>query len=68
VDQHYDRLAEYCADSAKSNFPAGSGINLSNQIWIHVPLERADKDKIQMTTVQSVIEKKSMVNLVRRLA
>ncbi|KAJ7844674.1 Bestrophin, RFP-TM, chloride channel-domain-containing protein [Mycena leptocephala] len=39
--------------------------NIAQIIWIHVPLERADKDKIQMTTVQSVIEKKSMVNLVQ---
>ena len=36
-----------------------------NQIWIHIPFQRVDKDKNKMTTVQSVIEKKTMVNLVR---
>ncbi|KAJ7897705.1 Bestrophin, RFP-TM, chloride channel-domain-containing protein [Mycena olivaceomarginata] len=39
--------------------------NIAQIIWIHVPFERVDKDKKSMTTVQSVIEKKSMVNLVQ---
>ncbi|KAJ6582393.1 UPF0187-domain-containing protein [Mycena capillaripes] len=39
--------------------------NIAQIIWIHVPFERVDKDKKTMTTVQSVIEKKSMVNLVQ---
>ncbi|KAJ7028000.1 UPF0187-domain-containing protein [Mycena alexandri] len=39
--------------------------NLAQIIWIHVPIERTDKDKVQMSTVQSVIEKKSMINLVQ---
>ncbi|KAJ6565356.1 Bestrophin, RFP-TM, chloride channel-domain-containing protein [Mycena sp. CBHHK59/15] len=38
--------------------------NIAQIIWIHVPFERADKDQNKMTTVQSVIEKKTMVNLV----
>ncbi|KAK7024777.1 Bestrophin, RFP-TM, chloride channel-domain-containing protein [Favolaschia claudopus] len=39
--------------------------NIAQIIWIHVPFEREDKNKTQMTTVQSVVEKKSMVNLVQ---
>ncbi|KAF7356016.1 hypothetical protein MVEN_00931000 [Mycena venus] len=39
--------------------------NIAQIIWIHVPFERVDKDKKTMTTVESVIEKKSMVNLVQ---
>jgi len=39
--------------------------NIAQIIWIHVPIERTDKDKKTMTTVQSVIEKKSMINLVQ---
>ncbi|KAJ7243190.1 UPF0187-domain-containing protein [Mycena haematopus] len=39
--------------------------NIAQIIWIHVPVDRIDKDKNQMTTVQSVIEKKSMINLVQ---
>ncbi|KAJ7486630.1 UPF0187-domain-containing protein [Mycena latifolia] len=39
--------------------------NIAQIIWIHVPFERIDKDKNSMTTVQSVIEKKTMVNLVQ---
>ncbi|KAJ6478126.1 Bestrophin, RFP-TM, chloride channel-domain-containing protein [Mycena vitilis] len=39
--------------------------NIAQIIWIHVPFERVDKDKIKMTTIQSVIEKKTMVNLVQ---
>ncbi|KAJ6493017.1 Bestrophin, RFP-TM, chloride channel-domain-containing protein [Mycena sanguinolenta] len=39
--------------------------NIAQIIWIHVPNDRTDKDKNQMTTVQSVIEKKSMINLVQ---
>ncbi|KAJ7844174.1 Bestrophin, RFP-TM, chloride channel-domain-containing protein [Mycena leptocephala] len=37
--------------------------NLAQIIWIHVAIERTDKDKNKMTTVQSIIEKKSMINL-----
>jgi predicted membrane chloride channel (bestrophin family) len=39
--------------------------NIAQLIWIHVPIDRTDKEKNQMTTVQSVIEKKSMINLVQ---
>ncbi|KAJ7031904.1 Bestrophin, RFP-TM, chloride channel-domain-containing protein [Mycena alexandri] len=39
--------------------------NVAQIIWIHVPFERVDKDKKKMTVVQSVIEKKTMVNLVQ---
>ncbi|KAJ6511649.1 Bestrophin, RFP-TM, chloride channel-domain-containing protein [Mycena vulgaris] len=39
--------------------------NIAQIIWIHVPFDRVDKDKNKMTTVQSVIEKKTMVNLVQ---
>jgi len=39
--------------------------NIAQIIWIHVPTERTDKEKVKMTTVQSVIEKKSMINLVQ---
>lgn len=40
--------------------------NLAQLIWIHVPVERVDKDKQKkQTVVESVIEKKSMVNLVQ---
>ncbi|KAF8217206.1 UPF0187-domain-containing protein [Mycena galopus ATCC 62051] len=39
--------------------------NIAQIIWIHVPFERTDKDKNTMTTVQSVIEKKTMVNLIQ---
>jgi len=42
-----------------------SSRNIAQIIWIHVPVERTDKDKNQMTTVQSIIEKKSMINLVQ---
>jgi ion channel-forming bestrophin family protein len=42
-----------------------SSRNIAQIIWIHVPIERTDKDKNQMTTVQSIIEKKSMINLVQ---
>jgi hypothetical protein len=38
------------------------------QIWIHVPFERVDKDKNVITTTQSVIEKKTMINLVRGIS
>ncbi|KAJ7611145.1 Bestrophin, RFP-TM, chloride channel-domain-containing protein, partial [Mycena rosella] len=41
--------------------------NIAQIIWIHVPVERTDKDKTKMTTVQSVIEKKSMINLASAL-
>ncbi|KAJ7124560.1 UPF0187-domain-containing protein [Mycena filopes] len=34
-------------------------------IWIHVPVERTDKANVKMSTVQSIIEKKSMINLVQ---
>ncbi|KAJ7227738.1 UPF0187-domain-containing protein [Mycena haematopus] len=39
--------------------------NIAQIIWIHVPFERIDEDKNNMTTVQSVVEKKTMVNLVQ---
>ncbi|KAJ7727755.1 UPF0187-domain-containing protein [Mycena metata] len=39
--------------------------NLAQIIWIHVAIERVDKDKVPMSTVQSIIEKKSMINLVQ---
>ncbi|KAJ7093443.1 UPF0187-domain-containing protein [Mycena belliarum] len=39
--------------------------NIAQIIWIHVPFERVDAQKNTMTTVQSVIEKKTMVNLVQ---
>ncbi|KAF7350361.1 hypothetical protein MVEN_01340800 [Mycena venus] len=39
--------------------------NIAQIIWIHVPVDRTDKDKNKMTTVQSIIEKKSMINLVQ---
>nr|GAT51988.1 predicted protein [Mycena chlorophos] len=39
--------------------------NIAQIIWIQIPFERSDKDKNKMTTVQSVIEKKSMINLVQ---
>lgn len=39
--------------------------NLAQIIWIHVAIERTDKDENKMTTVQSIIEKKSMINLVQ---
>ncbi|KAJ7509543.1 Bestrophin, RFP-TM, chloride channel-domain-containing protein [Mycena galericulata] len=39
--------------------------NIAQIIWIHVPFERVDTEKKTMTTVQSVIEKKTMVNLVQ---
>jgi len=40
--------------------------NLAQLIWIHVPFDRTTKDSQgKMTTAQSVIEKKSMVNLVQ---
>ncbi|KAJ7181151.1 Bestrophin, RFP-TM, chloride channel-domain-containing protein [Mycena filopes] len=39
--------------------------NIAQIIWIHVPFERVDKDKTKMTLVQSVIEKKTMINLVQ---
>ncbi|KAJ6608293.1 UPF0187-domain-containing protein [Mycena sp. CBHHK59/15] len=39
--------------------------NIAQIIWIHVPVERVDKEKNKMTTIQSIIEKKSMINLVQ---
>ncbi|KAF7324182.1 hypothetical protein MKEN_00641000 [Mycena kentingensis (nom. inval.)] len=39
--------------------------NIGQIIWIHVPFERTDKEGKKMTTVESVIEKKSMINLVQ---
>ncbi|KAJ7625807.1 UPF0187-domain-containing protein [Roridomyces roridus] len=39
--------------------------NIAQLIWIHVPFERVDKDKKKITEIQSVIEKKSMINLVQ---
>ncbi|KAJ7096646.1 Bestrophin, RFP-TM, chloride channel-domain-containing protein [Mycena belliarum] len=39
--------------------------NIAQIIWIHVPLDRTDKDNKKMTTVESIIEKKSMINLVQ---
>ncbi|KAJ6484402.1 UPF0187-domain-containing protein [Mycena vitilis] len=39
--------------------------NVAQIIWIHVPTERTDKAQVKMTTVQSIIEKKSMINLVQ---
>ncbi|KAJ7274914.1 UPF0187-domain-containing protein [Mycena rebaudengoi] len=39
--------------------------NIAQIIWIHVPTERTDKDKNKMSTVQSIIEKKSFINLVQ---
>ena len=37
-----------------------------SQIWIHVPFERVDKKTGQTkSTLEMVIEKKSMVNLVQ---
>ncbi|KAF7289844.1 hypothetical protein MIND_01358800 [Mycena indigotica] len=39
--------------------------NVAQIIWVHIPFERTDKEKNTMTTVQSVIEKKSMINLVQ---
>jgi len=42
--------------------------NLAQIIWIHVAIERVDKDKNKMTTVESIIEKKSMINLVQGIS
>ncbi|KAJ7509546.1 Bestrophin, RFP-TM, chloride channel-domain-containing protein [Mycena galericulata] len=39
--------------------------NIAQIIWIHVPFERVDTKKREMTTLQSVIEKKTMINLVQ---
>jgi len=39
--------------------------NLAQIIWIHVPIDRTSKDKTTMTTTQSIVEKKSMINLVQ---
>ncbi|KAK7046572.1 Bestrophin, RFP-TM, chloride channel-domain-containing protein [Favolaschia claudopus] len=39
--------------------------NIAQIIWIQVPSDRTDKEKRPMTTVQSVVEKKSMINLVQ---
>ncbi|KAJ7603592.1 UPF0187-domain-containing protein [Roridomyces roridus] len=39
--------------------------NIAQIIWIHVPFERTYKDKTKMTITQSVVEKKSMINLVQ---
>ncbi|KAJ6481054.1 Bestrophin, RFP-TM, chloride channel-domain-containing protein [Mycena sanguinolenta] len=39
--------------------------NVAQIIWIHVPFERVDKEQNPMTTVHSVIEKKTIVNLVQ---
>lgn len=40
--------------------------NLAQLIWIHVPDDRSDKEKLKHTTIlQNIIEKKSMVNLVQ---
>ncbi|KAJ7056306.1 UPF0187-domain-containing protein [Mycena amicta] len=42
-----------------------SSRNIGQILWIHVPFERTDKSGKKMTTVESVIEKKSMINLVQ---
>nr|GAT50495.1 predicted protein [Mycena chlorophos] len=42
--------------------------NLGQIIWIHVPLNRKDASGRALTTVESVIEKKSMINLVQAFA
>ncbi|KAF8157097.1 Bestrophin, RFP-TM, chloride channel-domain-containing protein [Crassisporium funariophilum] len=42
--------------------------NLAQMIWIHVPIERplpADSVKTPTSTIQNVVEKKTMVNLVQ---
>ncbi|KAJ7509434.1 Bestrophin, RFP-TM, chloride channel-domain-containing protein [Mycena galericulata] len=39
--------------------------NIAQIIWIHVSTERVDKDKNKLTTIQSIVEKKSMINLVQ---
>lgn len=40
--------------------------NLAQLIWIHVPTDRSDKDKLKnRTALQNIIEKKSMINLVQ---
>jgi ion channel-forming bestrophin family protein len=39
--------------------------NIAQIIWIHVPLERTDKQNNKMSTIESVVEKKSMINLVQ---
>ena len=44
-------------------------ISRNLQIWIHVPFERTDKKTGQQkSTLEIVIEKKSMVNLVQAYA
>ncbi|KAF8649505.1 hypothetical protein AX16_005757 [Volvariella volvacea WC 439] len=42
-----------------------SSRNLAQMIWIHVPTERPSKDGAGQTALQSIIEKKTMVNLVQ---
>ncbi|KAJ7167138.1 Bestrophin, RFP-TM, chloride channel-domain-containing protein [Mycena crocata] len=39
--------------------------NIAQIIWIHVPFERVDINKNKLTTVQTVIEKKTMINMVQ---
>lgn len=42
--------------------------NLAQQIWIHVPLDRTGLKGPNTTTIQNVIEKKTMINLVSSLS
>ncbi|CAK5270022.1 unnamed protein product [Mycena citricolor] len=42
-----------------------SSRHIAQMIWVHVPTERTDKNKRKLSTLESIIEKKSMVNLVQ---
>ncbi|KAF7324044.1 hypothetical protein MKEN_00626600 [Mycena kentingensis (nom. inval.)] len=39
--------------------------NIAQIVWIHVPMERTDKAGTKLSTIESVVEKKSMINLVQ---
>ena len=52
-----------------SYIPRKDDISRNLQIWIHVPFERTDKKTGERkSTLEIVIEKKSMVNLVQAYA
>ena len=69
MDKHSDFVAESGSGRACSIPPFHLyrvRRRRSFQIWIHVPFERTDKATGQKKpTLEVVIEKKSMVNLVR---
>lgn len=69
MDQHCHRVAESFTDRMSSlpSFPCHRELTPSlYQIWIHVPSDRTDKNTGEKKPIlQVVLEKKSMINLVR---